>query len=181
VSNTTFLYRHFDSSGKLLYIGISLNAAARLSQHKDHSGWFKNITRVDIEKFEDRMSALTAEREAIRIENPEHNIRHNKTMLEPPILYAAETSKQKLTRSVVFQVIYSVQEVSKFLGIGMTAVRRLLDAGELGYITFPAKEPITSSGKIHYFKPPIRITGWQLIDYLESRVHHQAAISGNDK
>lgn len=34
-SDACQLYRHYDPAGALLYIGISLSAVARLSQHGD--------------------------------------------------------------------------------------------------------------------------------------------------
>ena len=68
------LYRHFDRDGRLLYIGISLNAIARLAEHRDTSHWFSQIARVEIEPYPTRKAALAAELEAIRTENPLYNI-----------------------------------------------------------------------------------------------------------
>jgi hypothetical protein len=74
-SRPTFsLYRHFDNAGRLLYVGISLNAFHRLAQHKQHSHWFSRVAHVEIERFPTRMAALLAERAAIRDEKPLHNI-----------------------------------------------------------------------------------------------------------
>lgn len=69
----TALYRHFDGQGCLLYVGVSLNALQRLSEHR-YSYWIDRVARVDIERFPSREAALAAEREAIRIEKPLHNI-----------------------------------------------------------------------------------------------------------
>lgn len=73
-SKKTALYRHYDINGNLLYIGISLSAINRLSQHKNTSEWFNSIAKVDIEWFNDRESAILAEMEAVRLENPKFNI-----------------------------------------------------------------------------------------------------------
>lgn len=70
----TQLYRHFDKDGRLLYVGISLNALSRLSQHKQAAGWFRQIARVEIEHFANLGAALHAERVAIRREKPIYNI-----------------------------------------------------------------------------------------------------------
>jgi hypothetical protein len=70
----TALYRHFDSEGCLLYVGISLNAIARLANHRLTSHWFETVARVEIERFRSRQAALAAERKAIRTEKPLHNI-----------------------------------------------------------------------------------------------------------
>lgn len=72
----TALYRHFDAAGRLLYVGISLNAVARLSQHRQCSAWFREIARVEIEWHPSREAACEAEVQAIRSEQPLHNVAH---------------------------------------------------------------------------------------------------------
>lgn len=74
----THLYRHFDDAGKLLYVGISLNAAARLSQHMRAARWKGRIARVEIETHPSRTAALRAEAEAIVAERPPFNIQGTK-------------------------------------------------------------------------------------------------------
>lgn len=75
VSNDrTELYRHYDSNGDLLYVGISLSAVARLAQHRCEAHWFEYIARVDIEPFPTREAALEAEARAIAEESPKHNV-----------------------------------------------------------------------------------------------------------
>lgn len=78
-SGRTALYRHFDSAGVLLYVGISLGPVNRLQQHKRRSGWFSQIARVDVEWFDSRAAALKAEATAIFQENPLHNIQRPKS------------------------------------------------------------------------------------------------------
>jgi hypothetical protein len=68
----TQLYRHFNSVGVLLYVGISLSAVNRLSQHKE-SFWFNKITHIEVETFPSRASAISAEAEAIASEKPLYN------------------------------------------------------------------------------------------------------------
>jgi hypothetical protein len=70
---TVQLYRHFDKSGTLLYVGVSLTALIRLQGHK-RSAWFDDIVRVEIERFPTREAALNAEMGAIKSEGPKHNI-----------------------------------------------------------------------------------------------------------
>jgi len=70
----TELYRHFGPEDELLYVGISVNALSRLKQHASGSNWSNQIEKVTIEKFDTREDALTAETEAIKRENPKHNI-----------------------------------------------------------------------------------------------------------
>ena len=68
----THLYRHLDAAGRLLYVGISQNAAARLSSH-GVSGWAKDIATIKIDTYPTRWDAMVAEAKAIREERPPHN------------------------------------------------------------------------------------------------------------
>lgn len=70
------LYRHFDSEGALLYVGISHSALRRLIQHHHRSEWFASIVNVTIERFATREAALAAEILTIRNEKPRHNVVH---------------------------------------------------------------------------------------------------------
>jgi hypothetical protein len=69
----TALYRHFDGEGRLLYVGISLSAIIRLATHRA-SPWFDEIASVEIERYQTRKDALTAELAAIHNEKPLHNV-----------------------------------------------------------------------------------------------------------
>lgn len=69
----TFLYRHFDKDGNLLYIGIAANLEKRTAAHR-HSHWFPQIDKVTSEAFESRFLALEAEEKAIQQENPKYNV-----------------------------------------------------------------------------------------------------------
>ncbi len=69
----TSLYRHFDSSGNLLYVGISVRVFSRISQHRTSSHWSEKITRIDVERFPSWDDAYQAETVAIQTEKPLHN------------------------------------------------------------------------------------------------------------
>lgn len=81
----TALYRHYDANGQLLYVGVSLSAVYRLSQHR-RSGWAQAIARVDIKHYSCRAAALTAERKAIYKEKPRFNIAMNNRREEPSLV-----------------------------------------------------------------------------------------------
>lgn len=74
----TELYRHYNNAGQLLYVGVSLSTIARLIEHKTTAPWFKQITRVTIERFPTRIAAERAEIIAIRDEQPQWNKAWNK-------------------------------------------------------------------------------------------------------
>lgn len=91
----TALYRHFDGSDRLLYVGISLSPTYRLSQHNANASWAKAIRRITIEVFPTREAALLAERFAIQRENPQHNIQHKpaNNISAAPVTRPAEPGK----------------------------------------------------------------------------------------
>ena len=89
------LYRHFDASGALLYVGVSLSAVQRLAQHKNCSHWFEQIARVEIETFTDRQQALDAERKAVATEKPRHNVQGGRKV-RPQSRYSRQA---KLTKA----------------------------------------------------------------------------------
>lgn len=67
------LYRHFDSEGRLLYVGQSINALGRLIQHRVSACWFDKIATVTIECLPSSQALTAAERKAIREEYPIYN------------------------------------------------------------------------------------------------------------
>mgnify|MGYP001049083207 CR=1 FL=1 len=74
LSGPSCLYRFFDAQGVLLYVGIAKDPAVRERQHAQHSTWHAHARSRTIEWFEDRESALAAERAAIRDEAPVFNV-----------------------------------------------------------------------------------------------------------
>jgi hypothetical protein len=71
------LYRHFDARGRLLYVGISLNALSRLAEHSVNAKWYPNIVSVTLDHYPTVMEARAAERFAIVHEMPLHNVCHS--------------------------------------------------------------------------------------------------------
>ena len=68
-----YLYRYRDASGSLLYVGISINAVARLGQHRGKD-WFPMIAAISVERFDTYDEAQAAELKAICNEKPIHNV-----------------------------------------------------------------------------------------------------------
>ena len=86
----TQLYRAYSEEGELLYVGISLSAISRLTQHRHTSEWFARLHTLRIEHFETTAEAMQAERAAITAEQPLFNIRHRKG---PLLTYADVTTR----------------------------------------------------------------------------------------
>jgi len=73
------LYRAFNAQGQLLYVGITMNPGSRFAQHSDEKPWWTDVADIRVEQFASRDEVLTAEREAIKSEQPLHNVAHSLT------------------------------------------------------------------------------------------------------
>ena len=71
----TALYRFYDAAFGLLYVGISLQPAARQSQHRETAAWYEEIAYQTVQWFPTRALAERAESLAIESEGPMHNRR----------------------------------------------------------------------------------------------------------
>lgn len=71
------LYRFFDATGALLYVGITNNPGRRWTEHQQRKTWWHEVARVDVEHHDGRAPALLAELAAIRAEHPRYNITGN--------------------------------------------------------------------------------------------------------
>ena len=98
------LYRFYDGSGTLLYVGISLHAAQRASEHRKDKAWWPDVASMTIQHLPTRAAALEAERVAIINERPLHNVVHNRghlSMAPRPnlrqILWLCDGCRQPMT------------------------------------------------------------------------------------
>jgi predicted DNA-binding transcriptional regulator AlpA len=84
------VYRFFDSSGRLLYVGMGGSAHSRWLEHRRTKPWWTYVdhSRTTVQRYESRPEAAAAEARAIREELPQHNIhgtpRHGATFITPP-------------------------------------------------------------------------------------------------
>lgn len=174
----TELYRHFDAQDNLLYVGISLSTVSRLSQHKDHSHWFKEISKVTIQRFPTREEALKAEVQAVFSENPKCNINLRKTekaikkendkyrleMAESAVPNKmSDYSRRELTGRIVrFETCYSLKEIQDIVGITKVELERYITNGNLLYFEVEGANTGRWPVKIHK-----KVTGWQFINFLD--------------
>lgn len=70
------LYRLYDKSNILLYIGKTVRGAYRIAEHQDKP-WFSQISFAKIESFENETALNTAEKESIKAENPKYNVEYS--------------------------------------------------------------------------------------------------------
>ena len=96
-SAPTSVYRIYDESGVLLYVGISSRLITRLGEHRRWSDWFSRAFSILVEEYETQGHARRAEAIAIRDELPLFNKRseainarqlRDGSLLEPMDSYA---------------------------------------------------------------------------------------------
>ena len=73
------LYRYFDVSGRLLYVGKTGDVAVRGRQHIKRSEWMQFAVRSTIKRYDSAESVGRAERRAIKAEQPVFNRQYNDT------------------------------------------------------------------------------------------------------
>lgn len=73
-SVATTVYRFFDASDRLLYVGVTHRARQRIADHAADKDWWADVVRATFEHFPSRHEALKAEARAISLEDPLHNV-----------------------------------------------------------------------------------------------------------
>lgn len=79
-THPTSLYRFYNANGALLYIGITNSIPRRFDQHSGDKPWYLEVTTMTVEHHPDRPTALQAEKNAIKAEQPRYNIQHNQAI-----------------------------------------------------------------------------------------------------
>lgn len=76
---TWYLYRWFDETDRLLYVGISRNLKARFAEHRGYSWWMRWAVRVEVapQAYSSAAEAHAAEVAAIHSEEPVFNLADN--------------------------------------------------------------------------------------------------------
>lgn len=128
---TTALYRFFDDSGDLLYVGISMNPAARWSQHRQDKPWWCEVATVTIEAHSSPAVAEAAERVAIRSELPRYNVAHHPDRWE---------RRQYVAHDGPYMGSY---EIGGLLGVSRQRVSQLAGQPE-----FPRPAEVLSMGSV---------------------------------
>lgn len=114
MTDTTSLYRHFNATGDLLYVGISINAFERYKQHASEKEWFDDVSNMTIERFDTRQCALEAEMSAIKNENPKYNIvgtpLANVRRKKPSVKIAEKKpARKRYSKEIEWQVAGTIQ------------------------------------------------------------------------
>jgi hypothetical protein len=73
------LYRCYGPDEALLYVGITLDPAARLTTHNREKAWWSEVATIELEHFDSREAVEKAECVAIAQERPKYNVVHSLT------------------------------------------------------------------------------------------------------
>lgn len=84
MSQVHVLYRFYSATGQLLYVGITMNPPARWKKHRESKDWWGEVVGITLETYSTRDELEAAERRAIRVERPLHNIVHTKHKPDRP-------------------------------------------------------------------------------------------------
>lgn len=122
----TKLYRHFDASGRLLYVGIAIRPTDRLLQHIRLSTWADSIARIDIETHASRDLAVAAEATAIEAESPLYNKRKPTKKSRQTVGRPTIAEDGELMRSRPLRMTQAQWDKCKLLG-GAAWVRKIIE------------------------------------------------------
>lgn len=86
---TTSVYRYYDRSGVLIYVGITSRGILRNVEHNTTKRWWNYVHRQEVDHYPDRRSAQGAERELIRRFRPPFNIQQNPDHADLQQIYEA--------------------------------------------------------------------------------------------
>jgi predicted GIY-YIG superfamily endonuclease len=78
MTERTWLYRFYDKSNVLLYIGITNDFTVRFVHHRRNKEWSGEIWNHSTVCFDTREEAEAAEKSAIQSESPKYNVIYNK-------------------------------------------------------------------------------------------------------
>lgn len=74
MSERTALYRLYNDSDTLLYVGISHQPEVRWTRHLADKAWWPTVRRFTVDWYATREDALAEETRAIKAERPLHNV-----------------------------------------------------------------------------------------------------------
>ena len=126
------VYRLFDVADRLLYVGVSNQIGQRLTQHEAEKSWWPDVARMTVQRCPDRAAALAAEAEAIRSENPVHNIRGRDATVSP---IRTDPKRQQAPRRTppppAERTWLNLTEASEHFHLHRRTIARLVASGEI--------------------------------------------------
>lgn len=91
MADAYWVYRLFGEGDGLLYVGYTRNPEKRLAQHRVQKPWWPSVTRQTLTEYATRSEARSAEKVAIAVEGPKHNIQLRPRTIAPQREHATWT------------------------------------------------------------------------------------------
>lgn len=124
------VYRIYDDTDRLIYIGASRALPGRLNVHRQLSWWFGLIARIETDEHPTIEAAYAAEMVAIQEEQPAFNVRHTTSgpvLTEDDVDYACRWLVEEPHRS--FSSMGMHDRIFQMRGAHARLVGRSLAAG----------------------------------------------------
>jgi predicted DNA-binding transcriptional regulator AlpA len=138
-SRPTAVYRLYDGTARLLYVGIGYDPLVRWSRHAATTKWWPEVRRIEIEWYDNRAKAEAVELSAIENESPVHNVMHAPT--RPPV-------KLPVRPSISSDGGIGAEEVAYVLGIDRRSVYTYSRRSDFPKPTYLGRTPLWNSGKV---------------------------------
>ena len=100
----TAVYRLYDDSGRLLYLGIARMPKFRWEQHELNKAWWHLVARKTVEWYENRAEGLAEEVRATAAEKPLYDMSWHKTKYHPEGGYDDTADRQAVKDLVTSRV-----------------------------------------------------------------------------
>ena len=68
-----YIYKHLDNNNNIIYVGQTINIESRQSDHKTHSEWKNEISKIEYAEVTDKLLMDIYERYYISKYNPINN------------------------------------------------------------------------------------------------------------
>lgn len=141
----SYVYRLYDASGRLLYVGKADDVAGRLNDHRLRA-WWPEVATATQEQFNTSAEAFQAEDRAIALERPKYNMagsvagvapakRLRRHGIQEVDIEARREKREKMaeaeTIAMPFRAAYGQTEAAQLLGVTRQHLANMERLGQL--------------------------------------------------
>lgn len=164
IETQTSVYRYYDASGVLLYVGITGRADQRNTEHNKTKSWWHRVAHQSIEHFPSRAEAHAREVELIQRYMPPFNTQHN------PQAATMQSAYQELRELEQSRAITDPNEIARHLNRDLPVQVLRVDPVS-GYVDMVSKiEHLPLVSRI-VFTPGAQVYQGRSIGFLQAIEH----------
>lgn len=130
VEEPTFVYEFRDSSGVLLYVGITLDLGARLRAHGRQKQWWARVANVQAKLYPTRAEAREVETQLIAEADPEFNVEGHPFRSERQV-YTWSLRSLKPREPLPHDKLLDLEEMAAWMRYAPTTTKGYYRRGEL--------------------------------------------------